>query len=690
MKGEAKSFLKFLDGSDKRFIIPIYQRNYSWQIKQCQQLYEDLKKLIVEPKKPHFFGSIVSSNMENGNREDYLIIDGQQRLTTISLLLIAIVNLLKNNQLQVDDEKLCEKITKRHLVDEFNTDTRKVRLKPVNEDRQAFDALFQDESDFIKTSNVTANYLFFENTLLEESINLEKMYDAISRLEIIDIFLEKNDDPQLIFESLNSTGLALEEGDKIRNYILMNLPLQIQEEYYENYWYKIEKKTEFENSYHVSDFIKDYLTLKLGRTIVIRDIYFSFKEFAHDLDKKELLIDLLHYATFYEMLLNPKGRTGLFEENILRLNQLNFTVTYPFLLAVLERQSKNELSIQQVKTVFLAVETYIFRRLIVGLASNALNKVFATLDKDISKRQTGNEDYSEICKFILLSKEQGTRFPNNDEFIDLLMTKNIYSMSPAYKQYLFSRLENGESKEQINVIERLQKGEYSIEHVMPQTLNKTWKKELGENYEEIHNRLLHTLPNLTLTAYNSKYSNNSFHEKLTIENGFGESNLRLNKYISRCTKWAEQELEERKSLLEKEAIKLWPYPESNYVSPQQEISTYTLADDFDFKGNVLYSYEFLDGEKPVNSWKDMMQDVVSALISLYPVKMQQLASQNEYISEKKLSKSYAELGNYFIYANCNTSAKIGGLQHFFKHCEIDPEILIFNILTKTSVNNEIE
>ena len=242
MKGEAKSFLKFLDGSDKRFIIPIYQRNYSWQIKQCQQLYEDLKKLIVEPKTPHFFGSIVSSNMENGNREDYLIIDGQQRLTTISLLLIAIVNLLKNNQLQVDDEKLCEKITKRHLVDEFNTDTRKVRLKPVNEDRQAFDALFQDESDFIKTSNVTANYLFFKNTLLEESINLEKMYDAIARLEIIDIFLEKNDNPQLIFESLNSTGLALEEGDKIRNYILMNLPLQIQEEYYENYWYKIEKK----------------------------------------------------------------------------------------------------------------------------------------------------------------------------------------------------------------------------------------------------------------------------------------------------------------------------------------------------------------------------------------------------------------------------------------------------------------
>lgn len=682
MKGEAKSFLKFLDGSDKRFIIPVYQRNYNWQIKHCKQLLDDLLTLIKQPQKPHFFGSIVSSNMENGNREDYLIIDGQQRLTTVSILLVAMFNLLNKNLVQVNDSQLDKKIKNRHLEDEYNTGERKIRLKPINEDCQAFDALFKDEADFIKTSNVTANYFFFKNEILEKNINLENLYNAISRLEIIDIFLEKGDDPQLIFESLNSTGLALEEGDKIRNYILMSLPPVIQEQYYEEYWHKIEKKTELENYYYVSDFIKSYLTLKLGKTIVIRDIYFYFKDFAKEYEKKALLIDLLHYATLYEKILKPKKDLNSLEENMIRLNQLDLTVTHPFLLAVLDHVVKGELLEKEAKEIFSIIESYIFRRFIVGLASNSLNKFFATLDKDIMKRQKNNESYVEICKFILLSKEQSLLFPSDEEFIEMLMTRNIYALSSGNKQYLFSRLENGDSKEQINVIERLRNSEYTIEHIMPQNLNKEWQDALGENYSEIHNKWLHTLPNLTLTAYNSKYSNHVFMDKLTTENGFSASNLRLNKFISTCDTWTEKELLERQHILATEAKKLWLYPNTTYISPKQNVSSYTLDDDFDFTGITLYSYEFLGKEKIFSTWKNMLRDVVSSLIGLYPAEMQRLALESgNYISKTKISNAYDELGDYFIYANCNTTAKIQGLKSFFKQCEIPFEDLTFNVLT---------
>lgn len=679
MKGDAKPFLKFVDGSGKRFIIPIYQRNYSWQIKHCEKLLQDLKALMATPNIPHFFGSIVSSSMNNGHREDYLIIDGQQRLTTVSILLVAMVNLLKSGLINVQDNDLCDKITECHLVDKYNKD-RKVRLKPVNEDRLAFDALFGDETDFILTSNITANYLYFKEQLLD-NIDLEQLYDAISRLEIIDIFLEKEDNPQLIFESLNSTGLALEEGDKIRNYILMSLNPTEQELFYEKYWRKIEKKTEYENCYYVSDFIKNYLTIKLGKTIVFRDIYDTFKEFSHSLNRENLLIDLLRYASFYEILLTPKKFAGKLEENLSRLNQLGFTVIHPFLMAVLERQSSGELSVEQTQAILSVVETYIFRRLIVGLASNALAKLFAGLDKEIIKRQIKGYDYVEICKFILSNKEQSVHFPTDEEFLEILMTRNIYSLSSSNKQYLFSRLENGNSKEQDNVIDRLQNGEYTIEHIMPQTLTNAWKQELGEQYNELHKKWLHTLPNLTLTAYNSQYCNLPFINKLTIEDGFQASNLRLNKFISRCEKWTEDELKERRKILESDALKYWPFPSTAYSPPKRESSAYTLEDDFNCTGATLYFYEFLGEEKTASNWKDMLRDVVASLIKAYPAQIQQLALENNYISTKKLSNSYAQLGNYYIYANCNNQAKINGLRYFFKHCGIDYSALTFNILT---------
>ena len=688
MKGEAKQFLKFIDGSDKRFIIPVYQRNYSWQNKHCAQLLNDLKGLIKKPDVPHFFGSIVSSHMQGGKREDFLIIDGQQRLTTISILLIAIVDLLKHKKVIPKDDRLIEKITKKHLVDEYQEDQRKIRLKPIKDDCKAFDALFGDESDFVDGSNVTSNFRYFRDRILNENIDIDDLYDAISRLQTIDIFLEKDDDPQLIFESLNSTGLELEEGDKIRNFILMGLSSELQEKYYEAFWNKIEKNTHFK----VSDFFKDYLTLKLNRTVVIKDIYFTFKDYVkkNNDDIEALLQDLLEYSKFYAIILNPTQYQNSFTAVLVRLSQLEFTVIFPVVLAILKRWNEKNLTDQEVTELLRVTEIFLFRRLIVGLATNALSKIFATLDKDVTKKAQSSQlaSYAEIYKYVLLNKEESSRFPNDDEFEQALFSRNIYAMSSKNKAYLFSFLENEESKEQINVIERIKDGTYTIEHIMPQTLSPVWQKELGEKSQQIHEQWLHTLPNLTLTGYNSKYSNRPFKDKLDVENGFKDSNLRLNQYVRECLKWTEDELVERQSRLSKKSLKLWYYPTTSYAPPVEETNEYLLEDDFDFTGYTLVSYTLYDVESKVQSWKEMQIDVVKYLLEQHTTKIMSLCADQKFydLSLLETTNNFTEISrSVFLYTNCSTRTKINILKKIFEQCDVEQSELSFLIKKDSNV-----
>ena len=688
MKGEAKQFLKFIDGSDKRFIIPVYQRNYSWQNKHCAQLLNDLKGLIKKPDAPHFFGSIVSSHMQGGKREDFLIIDGQQRLTTISILLIAIVDLLKHKKVIPKDDRLIEKITKKHLVDEYQEDQRKIRLKPIKDDCKAFDALFGDESDFVDGSNVTSNFRYFRDRILNENIDIDDLYDAISRLQTIDIFLEKDDDPQLIFESLNSTGLELEEGDKIRNFILMGLSSELQEKYYEAFWNKIEKNTHFK----VSDFFKDYLTLKLNRTVVIKDIYFTFKDYVkkNNDDVEVLLKDLLEYSKLYAIILNPMQYQNRFTTVLVRLSQLEYTVIFPVVLAILKSWKEKNLTDQEVTELLRVTEIFLFRRLIVGLATNALSKIFATLDKDVTKKAQSSQlaSYAEIYKYVLLNKEESSRFPNDDEFEQALFSRNIYAMSSKNKAYLFSFLENEESKEQINVIERIKDGTYTIEHIMPQTLSPVWQKELGEKSQQIHEQWLHTLPNLTLTGYNSKYSNRPFKDKLDVENGFKDSNLRLNQYVRECLKWTEEELVERQSRLSKKSLKLWYYPTTSYAPPVEETNEYLLEDDFDFTGYTLVSYTLYDVESKVQSWKEMQIDVVKYLLEQHTTKIMSLCADQKFydLSLLETTNNFTEISrSVFLYTNCSTRTKINILKKIFEQCDVEQSELSFLIKKDSNV-----
>lgn len=278
MKGSEAKMTGFMEGADKRYLIPVYQRKYDWKLENCSQLYDDLKTIVRDNRDSHFFGSIVSAVAPNGSKIEYHIIDGQQRLTTVTLLLLAIRNLIAKEKIVSGQGKLDEQINQRFLISPWAKEEDQIKLRPVKSDRDALSGLFGEEEDFDPASNLTLNYRFFCDQLLKEEVTVDELYGAIGKLEIISITLDPGDNAQLIFESLNSTGLALQEGDKIRNYILMGQTPKDQNKLYDAYWTTIERCT----GNDVSSFVRDYLSIKQQVTPTISNVYRAFKAYAEN------------------------------------------------------------------------------------------------------------------------------------------------------------------------------------------------------------------------------------------------------------------------------------------------------------------------------------------------------------------------------------------------------------------------
>ena len=335
---------------------------------------------------------------------------------------------------------LSERNYETYLVDKWQDDDTRIKLKPVKNDRMAFSKLFDDESEHIKESNLTINYNFFYERIQKEEITIDELFDSLSRLEIISITLNQDDNPQLIFESLNSTGVALSEGDKIRNFILMGLPAKEQNDFYEKYWNKIEICT----GYEVSVFIRDYLSVKQQVTPSMSRIYYTFKAYVEDreLETEPLLSDLLSYAKWYEILVKGKTANITLNACIYRLNRLETTVTRPFFLEILRLHSENKLSMAEVTDVFLTIENYLFRRTICDLPTNALNKIFLMLHKDVMRYDGTDDNYVAKLKYALLAKKERARFPDDSEFVESFSTRPMYLMNSKNKIYVLERLEN--------------------------------------------------------------------------------------------------------------------------------------------------------------------------------------------------------------------------------------------------------
>ena len=678
MKGDAEKLVAFLEGAQKRFIIPVYQRNYDWKKDNCVQLYDDLVTLIKENKPCHFFGSIVSYC----HNKDVIIIDGQQRITTVSLIIIAMINAMKNGVLQAEDELLEDKLRETYIIDKFRKDERKVRLKPFRDDCIAFDNLiFNSPKDYIESSNVTINYRYFYDRMVrQKEITLDELNHAIESLEVIDILIEPEhgDDPQLIFESLNSTGLDLSEADKIRNYVLMGQPADLQETFYNNYWSRIEKNCGDSIDY----FVRDYLTIHIGSIPNFKKIYSSFKNYAKKSDIEPILQKMTRFSLFYHQVKeNDLGDDNL-NEICRRLNSLDVSVQYPFLMAFLEYVTTEHLSMEEIIKVFSCLENYIFRRQICNLPSAAVNKIFVTLHGQVIKQKKAEDTYSSVLIYLLQSKALSGSFPKDDIFIQELFTKNIYAMPKRNRSYLFERLENGYSKEKNDVIDNLEKKILSVEHIMPQTLNNDWKEALGPDYERIHEDWLHTLPNLTLTAYNPNYSNKLFHEKKNMENGFAQSGLRLNQYISKFDKWTEDELKQRKEHLVKIVLDIWAYPISSFKPIDKDEEVISLSEDFSFTGRSIKSFSFLDTRYPTGDWAEMIETVFKLLYALEPSVLYAEANKSTLAWLKTKPFEYANkkiAEGLYLCTGCDTATKIRILKLILSKYGLDEDELTFTL-----------
>lgn len=698
MKGSEAKMTGFMEGADKRYIIPVYQRKYDWKLENCRRLYSDLKKIVLEGRSSHFFGSIVSSVVPVGSRLEYHIIDGQQRLTTVTLLLLAMRNLIAQQKLVSQSGRLDEQIAQRFLISPWAAADDQIKLRPVKGDREALARLFGDEEDFDPASNLTHNYRFFCDMLLKESISIDELYAAIGKLEIISITLDHDDNAQLIFESLNSTGLALEEGDKIRNYILMGLNPREQNSYYDTYWTKIEKCT----GNDVSSFVRDYLSIKEQVTPTLNTVYHAFKVYADGIRQPitTLLDDLLRYARLFEKLRTCKSGLGekRLDDCLYRMSRLDIGVTRPFLMEVLRLNQDGKLSSQDVLTVFLTTEDYLFRRNICEVPTNALNKIFLMLNKEILRYDGTTENYVEKFVYALLSKRESGRFPDDEEFSTALAAKQVYLMRGKYKAYLFERLENHGTIETKDVYTHLDNKVYTIEHIMPQHLTPAWTRALGPNSAEIHSTWLHRLANLTLTGYNPNLSNKTFAEKRdAAEGGYKASGLKMNQRIAQKETWGLTELEERNHELVVLALKIWPFPQSGFVPATKDFDFCTLDDeDIDLTGRSIAKYSLQNVEQPVSSWSSMFEQVVKFLHEKDKSVLFGLVHAPDEDSALSAILSGTEDGmrvplkiddGIYVEKNTSTAYKISLLRRLFARYEMNPEDLVFYLKDADSADS---
>lgn len=560
--------LNKLLNTSRQFIVPIFQRNYSWQKSQYEQLWFDiLRASKFKEKQNHFIGSIVYIDMGTpaGRPQQLLLIDGQQRLTTISILLCAIKDYVQKFNLETKLINLA-KIKNQFL---YNSDE-------IDEDRYKLLLNVQDKETYIKlidntiftvnkpATNIIKCYEFFYERIedfIKQHGQIDEIYAGIFKLSLVSISLDKDsDNPQMIFESMNSTGKDLSQTDLLRNYLLMDLTPEKQTRLYKTYWKPMEElfgEDIYKNDLNKFDyFIRDFLTLKsdTGHICKINNVYENFKRYYLDnnCEKFAVLKDLFTYAKYYaciDLLQENDNELKLYWQEFKKLDS---HVVYPFLLKLYDDYSRQILIKEDFKKILQVVISYLWRRAICEIPTNSLSKTFATLYQSVDK-----DDYVNSVIKAFVFKSSYKRFPSDYEVREKLQTKDIYHF--RLRKYLLEALENYYHKEPID----LNTANYTIEHIMPQNIehNLSWQQMLGEDWQEVHSLYLHTLGNLTITGYNAEMSNKSFVKKVNGESGFKHSHLKLNESIAQCDVWNKKAIQRRTNILTDIILKIWKYPE---------------------------------------------------------------------------------------------------------------------------------
>ena len=589
MKAIHAHLLTFLNGT-KQFQVPIFQRRYDWKKEECKQLWDDVLRVGEnEDIDSYFLGSIVSMQYDTLHASgiiQLLLIDGQQRLATLSLLLSALGRAIEAGSVEIGITQ--RKLENRYLFNADETDEDRYKQLLTQHDKETLIQLLEKKELPVNPSpRLVENYQFFEDRL--EPTNLYAVYKGIQKLVIVDIALESDDNPQLIFESLNSKGVKLEAADLIRNYVLMGQAPDFQSRLYKDYWSPMEKRFGEEYIKRFNRFMRYYLTLKTRQIPKINNVYDKFKEYMGGQKNPEaleaIIKDIYDYSGYYVRIALLQEDDPEFLACFDDILSLNVETVLPFLLEVYEDYMQARLESKEVIEILRLIESYIFRRAICGIETRGLNKIFATLMLRIDKN-----NYLESLKHALTQMPYSQRYPSDTEFKENFCIKDVYNFHPC--RYLLRKLENHEhSKELINL------EHCTIEHVMPQNpdLSEKWKEELGGNWREVQEKYLHTIGNLTLTGYNSELGDRPFKEKQEMPSGFCNSPLHLNRSLTEVEQWDETAIIDRAEMLAGKAREIWPYHGVAQVMQEEQEGYWTLAHHHHLTGEMMELFQQLQG-----------------------------------------------------------------------------------------------
>lgn len=620
---------------EKQYVVPLFQRAYSWGDKEWKTLWEDLVDLYEqESPRPHFFGSIVTiptTSVPEGVAK-YLLIDGQQRLTTIFILMTVLRDQIKSS----DCPELADEIHNTLLVNPYKKGVDKFKLLPTQLDRTAFHDFIEKTTKDRPDLPLVKAYGYFDRQFKKKDFDRAKFKKVITNyLSLVSIVLDPNDNPHLVFESLNAKGRPLTQADLIRNYFFMRIHIDQQDQIYQQLWLPMQSALEDD----LTEYIRHFL-MRRGVRVNKSDVYFALKEDVTKDNAIEYLGDLAQFANYYEKLLHPeKESESRISKGISRLNRIEVTVAYPFLLNVYADYYANKISVSQFLEILNTLENFMIRRFVCNVPTNSLNKIFPPLYSQICEKNPDN--FVAAMKSILQSKV----YPKDYEFRDRIQNVKLYGAGDRQiktKLILESIEESYEHKECVS----FEKATITIEHVLPQTLTEWWKSHLGDEWEIVHELWLHTLGNLTLTGYNSELSNDDFETKRQM---LRESHLEINRYFDGIAAWRLEDIKNRSAELSEVALGIWPY-----FGDDGDIQNPTVV-----TGTKPVALWILGQKFDVKSWRDVLVHIMNVIAELVPEKFEQVTQEfPRFVGrDRKRFREIKELNNgAFVEVNLSADA----------------------------------
>ncbi len=537
-------------GGEKQYIVPVFQRYYSWKPKHWRDLWEDIMILYDNKNRnrEHFIGAFVcmAGKHTPDSIPDYNIVDGQQRLITITILLCVLRDIARENNLS----RQAEEIEKKYLIDEYKAGSERYKVISRSRDRET---LLQLVKGTIPQANDgisrAAKYFRKEmNNLISREINhkttVTRLREIITRqLSLVMITLDRDDNPFGIFETLNERGQPLEQSDLIRNYVFMKLPIKRQDTFDEQKWYPFERmfaKNVQYRSVSLTNFYRNFL-MRNGKYVARNEIYQRFKIELKNRTPDWIITDLDHHAKLYLLIHRPSTVEDTNVSQALeRIRALDIGTASPLILYLLDKHSKAEISKPNLLTCLGALESFAVRRSICGETTRGYNYLFPRAIRRMRKGQL----VQSLMRFLSVYG-----WPDDNRFRKALLGFPLYQREGKKCRLILEELEKALGRKELVDLSNT-----TIEHIMPQTLTDEWTATLGETWSHVHKTYLHTLGNLTLTGYNPELSNRPFNEK---KRDLSKSNLRLNREVANTEVWDGNAIRTRGEKLSKRVVGIW-------------------------------------------------------------------------------------------------------------------------------------